>query len=220
MSQTSRKRNVTPGIVDKQLKKAIVKWCKEIWTCDFGDSIFGPFAILSDTAVESLSSFGNIERLINLESALGRYWAWFGWYGIDRCGRYFHSVRGASSFWLIFIHPTCISSPGCDACFSPLAACGFNGLGCLGPTFKLLNRFRSLSHGPDPRVLIAHYQLHQLQSHLPFHIIMPNFQQLCLRVHYPIIHMWYLQLLSPIIINYFKCKHTACSYPYSLLLSH
>ena len=31
--------------------------------------------------MESLLSFGNIERLINLESALGRYWAWFGQYG-------------------------------------------------------------------------------------------------------------------------------------------
>ncbi|EDQ98295.1 uncharacterized protein LACBIDRAFT_304441 [Laccaria bicolor S238N-H82] len=80
-SRTSRKKNVTPGIVDKQLKKAIVKWRKEIWTHDFGDSLFGPSAILSDTAVESLSSFGNIERLIDLEIALGGYWAWFGRYG-------------------------------------------------------------------------------------------------------------------------------------------
>ena len=31
--------------------------------------------------MESLLSFGNIERLIDLESALGGYWAWFGQYG-------------------------------------------------------------------------------------------------------------------------------------------
>ena len=61
-------------------------------------------------------------------------------------------------------------------------------------------------HGPDPQVLVAHYQLHRLQSHLPFHIIMPNFQQLGLRVRYPIIHMRRLQLLSPIIINYLRCS--------------
>ena len=79
--QTSRKKNVTAGIVDKQLKKAIVKWRKEIWTRDFGDSLFGPSAILSDTAVESLSSYGNLERLIDVEGALGGYWAWFGRYG-------------------------------------------------------------------------------------------------------------------------------------------
>jgi hypothetical protein len=67
--------------VDKQLKKSIVKWQKEIWTRDFGDSLFGPSAILSNTAVESLSSFGNLKRLVDVESALGGYWAWFGRYG-------------------------------------------------------------------------------------------------------------------------------------------
>ena len=63
-----------------ELKKEIVKWRKEVWTRDFGDSLFGPSAILSDAAVESVSSFGKIERLIDLESALGG-WAWFGRYG-------------------------------------------------------------------------------------------------------------------------------------------
>ena len=64
-----------------ELKKAIVKWRKEVWTRDFGDSLFRPSAILSDASVISVSSFGKIERLIDLESALSGYWAWFGRYG-------------------------------------------------------------------------------------------------------------------------------------------
>ena len=79
--RVSRKKNVTPGVVDMELKKAIVKWRKEVWTRDFGDSLFGPSAILSDASVKSVSSFGKIERLIDLESALSGYWAWFGRYG-------------------------------------------------------------------------------------------------------------------------------------------
>ena len=80
-SRVPRKKNATPGVVDKELKKAIIKWRKDIWTRDFGDALFGPSAVLSDAAVESVSSFGRIDRLIVLESALGGYWAWFGRYG-------------------------------------------------------------------------------------------------------------------------------------------
>ena len=64
-----------------ELKKAIVKWRKEVWTRDFEDSLFGPSAILSDASVKSDLLFGKIERLIDLESALSGYWAWFGRYG-------------------------------------------------------------------------------------------------------------------------------------------
>jgi hypothetical protein len=80
-TRTTRKKNAASGAVDKSLKRAIVEFRKEIWTRDFADSLFGPAAILSDTAVESLSSFGAIDRLIDLENALGGYWAWFDRYG-------------------------------------------------------------------------------------------------------------------------------------------
>jgi hypothetical protein len=79
--RVTRKKKENPGVVDPDLKTAIVKWRKDVWNRDFGDSLFGPTAILSDAAVESISSFGKIERLIDLESALGGYWAWFGRYG-------------------------------------------------------------------------------------------------------------------------------------------
>ena len=79
-SRVLRKKKATPGVVDPKLKKEIVKWRKEVWTRDFKDSLFGPSAILSEEALESVSSFGKIERLIDLESALGG-WAWFGRYG-------------------------------------------------------------------------------------------------------------------------------------------
>jgi len=79
--RNSRKKGQTPGISDKGLKKAIINWQREIWSGDFGDSLFGPSAILSNAAVDSLSSFGQVERLIDLELALGGYWAWFGKYG-------------------------------------------------------------------------------------------------------------------------------------------
>jgi len=82
-SRNSRKKGSNPGIVDKELKKSITQWRKEIWNRDFGDSLFGPSALLSDASIDSLSSFGNIERLIDLEQALGGYWAWFGKYGDD-----------------------------------------------------------------------------------------------------------------------------------------
>jgi hypothetical protein len=68
-------------MVDKDLKRAIVQFRKEIWSRDFGDSLFGPSAILSDAAVDSLSSFGHIDRLVDLENALGGFWAWFDKYG-------------------------------------------------------------------------------------------------------------------------------------------
>ena len=45
-SQAFHKKNVTPGIINKQLKKAIVKWWTEIWTHDFEDSLFGPFFLM------------------------------------------------------------------------------------------------------------------------------------------------------------------------------
>ncbi|EDR03124.1 uncharacterized protein LACBIDRAFT_331785 [Laccaria bicolor S238N-H82] len=80
MYLTSHKKNVTLGIINKQLKKAIVKWQTEIWTHDFEDSLFRPSAILANAAIESLSSFGNLERLIDLENTMGGSWAWFGKY--------------------------------------------------------------------------------------------------------------------------------------------
>ncbi|KAF8162230.1 P-loop containing nucleoside triphosphate hydrolase protein [Pholiota molesta] len=80
-SRNSRKRNAAPGMVDKDLRKSIFKFRKEIWQRDFGDSLLAPSAILSDASIDSLSSFGKIDRLIDLESALGGYWAWFDRYG-------------------------------------------------------------------------------------------------------------------------------------------
>jgi len=80
-SRNSRKKGPTFGVVDNELKKAIINWREEIWSRDFGDSLFGPAAVLSNAAIESLSSFGPIERLIDLELALRGYWAWFGKYG-------------------------------------------------------------------------------------------------------------------------------------------
>ena len=64
-------KKAVPGVVNTELKKEIVKWRKEVWTRYFRDSLFGPSAILCDAAVESVSSFGKIKRLIDLESALG-----------------------------------------------------------------------------------------------------------------------------------------------------
>ena len=61
--RVSRKKKPTSGVVDKELKKAIIKWRKDIWTRDFGDSQFGPSAVLSDADVESVSS---LARLIGL----------------------------------------------------------------------------------------------------------------------------------------------------------
>ena len=44
--------------------------------------IFGAAGILSDDAIDKLSSVASpIENLISLECALGRGWAWFGTYG-------------------------------------------------------------------------------------------------------------------------------------------
>jgi hypothetical protein len=68
-------------MVDKDLRKSTLKFHKEIWQHDFGDSLLAPSAILSDASIDALSSFGRIDWLIKLESALDGYWAWFDWYG-------------------------------------------------------------------------------------------------------------------------------------------
>ena len=59
--RNSRKKGQIPGMTDKELKKAIIRWRGEIWSRDFGDSLLGPSAILSNAAVNSLSLFGQVE---------------------------------------------------------------------------------------------------------------------------------------------------------------
>lgn len=73
---TRKKPRPTPGVVDKDLKKEIVRWRKEVWSRDFEDSVFGPSAILTDQAVDLLSSFGQIKQISEIKVVLG-YWAWF-----------------------------------------------------------------------------------------------------------------------------------------------
>lgn len=73
---TWKKACPTPGVVDKELKKEIVRWRKEIWTRDFEDSLFGPSVILTDPTVELLSLFGRINKIAEIRIVLG-YWAWF-----------------------------------------------------------------------------------------------------------------------------------------------
>ena len=51
-SRNSRKRGPKFGVVDNELKKVIIKWRKEISSRDFGDSLFGPAAVLPNAAVE------------------------------------------------------------------------------------------------------------------------------------------------------------------------
>lgn len=67
--------------MDDELRKEIISWREEIWKEDFGYSLFGPAAILSDETVNLLSSFGPIAQLVDLKAAMGGNWAWFDMYG-------------------------------------------------------------------------------------------------------------------------------------------
>ncbi|KAF9477172.1 P-loop containing nucleoside triphosphate hydrolase protein, partial [Pholiota conissans] len=79
---STRKSNVLYEAVDPATKSSLEEWRGKIWNRDFDDAIFSPAGILSDGAIERLSSVANaIDNLISLERALGGGWAWFGTYG-------------------------------------------------------------------------------------------------------------------------------------------
>ena len=68
--------------VNPATQSSLKQWRTSIWNRDFEDAIFSPAGILSDDAVDRLSSVASpIENLISLERALGGGWAWFGTYG-------------------------------------------------------------------------------------------------------------------------------------------
>ena len=80
--QISRKTAVTYEAVNPATQSSLKQWRTSIWNRDFEDAIFSPAGILSDDAVDKLSSVVSpIENLISLERALGGGWAWFGTYG-------------------------------------------------------------------------------------------------------------------------------------------
>ncbi|KAF8172287.1 P-loop containing nucleoside triphosphate hydrolase protein [Pholiota molesta] len=79
---TARKSTVLYEAVNPATKSSLEEWRTRIWNRDFQDAIFSPVGILSDAAIEKLSSVASpIENLISLERALGGGWAWFGTYG-------------------------------------------------------------------------------------------------------------------------------------------
>ena len=78
----SRKKAVAYEAVNPATQLSLKQWRTSIWNRDFEDAIFSPAGILSDDAVDKLSSVVSlIENLISLERALGGGWAWFGTYG-------------------------------------------------------------------------------------------------------------------------------------------
>ena len=78
----SRKKAVAYEAVNPAMQTSLKQWRTNIWSRDFEDAIFSPAGILSDDAVDKLSSVASpIENLISLERALGGGWAWFGTYG-------------------------------------------------------------------------------------------------------------------------------------------
>ena len=78
-----RSQNLKTGIVNKNVVGEIRAWRSRIWKRDYGESLFGPEAILSDDVVKNLASVGPILRLAELERIVGSQWAWFGEYGDD-----------------------------------------------------------------------------------------------------------------------------------------
>jgi hypothetical protein len=78
----SRKKTVPYEAVNPEIKLSLKQWRTDIWSRDFEDAIFSAAGILSDVAIDKLSSVVSpIENLISLERALGGGWAWFGTYG-------------------------------------------------------------------------------------------------------------------------------------------
>ncbi|KJA28704.1 hypothetical protein HYPSUDRAFT_94865, partial [Hypholoma sublateritium FD-334 SS-4] len=68
---TTRKSAIKIGICHEPTASALREWRKEIRTRDFTYALFPSSGILSDSAINSLSSVGPILSLIRLEEVLG-----------------------------------------------------------------------------------------------------------------------------------------------------
>ncbi|KAF8189324.1 P-loop containing nucleoside triphosphate hydrolase protein [Pholiota molesta] len=77
----ARKASVKAGICNENLMDVIAEWRTKIWKRDFSKAQFGPSGILSNSAIERLSSVGPIKDLDMLEQVLGGNWPWFERYG-------------------------------------------------------------------------------------------------------------------------------------------
>ena len=78
-----RNQNLKTGVINENVAKEIRGWRSRVWERDYGESLFGPEAILSDDVVKNLASVGPILHLAELERVVGSQWAWFGEYGDD-----------------------------------------------------------------------------------------------------------------------------------------
>jgi hypothetical protein len=59
------------GLVNTDVKDALHEWRKHMWAQDFKNAMFGPTGILTNETLMTLSSFGPILSLKELESIVG-----------------------------------------------------------------------------------------------------------------------------------------------------